>query len=191
MVEGQFMCTWITEKNNRVGRICQTHDDVPPGPEWIKVPNDWNGNPEDKLDWFGADMRRIPDRELVAAGKRTDNTGRWYNKTNVGESKYIHGLDEAAGEDWTREKPLANEPYQKWDGASGAWAVDTEKKEIADLENRMGALKSEISSRDWKVIKAQRLGRPVDDLYPGETAWYSQTVEKINGLEAQLEELKR
>jgi hypothetical protein len=184
------MTTWITKKNDRIDRIQQSQENESPGPEWVKVPNDWGGHPEDKLDWFDADMRRIPDIKLVADGKRIDDTGRWYSKTDAGESKDIYGLDEIAGEDWTREAPLSDEPYQKWDEASGSWVVDTKKKEIADLQNKIGALKSEISSRDWKIIKAQRLGKTVDDLYPGETEWYNLTVETINGFESQLDELQ-
>jgi hypothetical protein len=57
--------TWITKKDGRVGRIRQSGKDAAPGPEWEKVPNDWNGNQGDKLEWFDADMRRIPDAELV------------------------------------------------------------------------------------------------------------------------------
>jgi hypothetical protein len=54
------------------------------------------------------------------------------------------------------------------------------------LQGNIDALKNEISSRDWRAIKAFRLGKNVDELYPGETGWYEEAVEKINRLEAQL-----
>jgi hypothetical protein len=184
------MITWIKEKNGKIGSIRTTGDDVQLGSDWRVVPNDFGGNHCDLLTWFDETGRRIPDTKLVETGKRKDNRGRWYHTERTGETKLVYQLDEDPGNEWTRKAPLENEPHQKWDEASGSWVVDTKKKETADLESKIGALKSEISSRDWKVIKAQRLERPVDDLYPGETAWYNQTVEKINDYEAQLNELK-
>jgi hypothetical protein len=184
------MPTWITKKNGAVDRVRLSGSDAAPGPEWEKVPDGWNGSPGDKLGWFDAGMRRIPDAELVESGIRKNNRGLWYSTETIGESKRIHDMDREPGEGWTREKPLAGEAYQKWDGASGRWIIDTKKKEAADLEGKIGGLKSEISSRDWKVIKAQRLGITVEDIYPGETGWYTETVNRINALETQLKSLE-
>jgi hypothetical protein len=188
MVEGQFMCTWITEKNNRVGRICQTHDGVSPGPEWIKVPNDWNGNPGDRLDWFDADMRRIPDHKLVADGIRVDHTGIWYGKTSVGESKRIHGLDEVAGEDWTRKKPPENEPYLKWDGEAGSWVVDTGAKEKAEKERDIAHKKAEIEDAE-KRIQRSLIAREAGTVTEEDERYFDRISAEIVSLREELRQL--
>jgi hypothetical protein len=183
------MKTWVTYRNDKIGNVRITPDDINPGEGWHLVPNDWAGNPGEALTWFDENMRRIPDADLIALGRRKDMRGRWFSKSAAGETKQVYGLDEEPGEGWTREAPAENEPYQKWDEASGSWTVDAGKKERAELESALGALRSEIGSRDWKIIKAQRLGTTVEEVYPGETEWYIAAVNQINDLEARLESL--
>jgi hypothetical protein len=48
-------------------------------------------------------------------------------------------------------------------------AADNAKEEIKRI-------KAEIASRDYRVLKAQRLGTDVDELYPGETDWYREAL---------------
>jgi hypothetical protein len=55
-------------------------------------------------------------------------------------------------------------------------AADSAKEEIKRI-------KAEIASRDYRVLKAQRLGEDVDELYPGETGWYREALTEMNGLE--------
>jgi hypothetical protein len=135
-------------------------------------------------------MHRIPDPELVSQGEREDNRGRWFSKNNAGETKLISNLDEEPGEDWTREAPIEHEPYQKWDEDTNSWTIDVKRKKKTELVNELGTLRSEISSRDWKVTKASRLGKTVEEVYPGETEWYLLAIAKINELEAELETLE-
>jgi hypothetical protein len=45
------------------------------------------------------------------------------------------------------------------------------------------ALKTEIASRDYQIIKSIRAGVDVDVMYPGHRAWYQMTMEKIQMLE--------
>lgn len=187
---GTNMKNWYTIKDGAVDDIRQTAEDKSPGPEWHEAPFNWDGAHGDKVEWLDADLRRIPDDVLVERGLRTDNRGTWYSTDSErrGETRQILGLDEAPGAGWTREKPLENEAYQHFDLAAGHWVVDEEKKEIAALKGQVGKLKAEISSHDWKVIKAQRLGVGVDELYPGETNWYNTAIQEINALEAELTE---
>jgi hypothetical protein len=149
------MTTWITKKDNKVERICQTGTGVSPGPEWSKVPNDWNGNQEDSLDWYDADMRRIPDSELVGQGKRKDNRGIWFNKKSR-ETKIISALDKEPGEGWTREAPIENEPYQKWSEDSGSWIADTEKKEEAEKNQRIAETRAAIEDAERRIQRSTR-----------------------------------
>jgi hypothetical protein len=44
-------------------------------------------------------------------------------------------------------------------------AADEAKKEIERI-------KAEIASRDYRVLKSEKLKEELDDLYPGESAWY-------------------
>jgi hypothetical protein len=59
------------------------------------------------------------------------------------------------------------------------------------MEQRLAELKREMADSDWKVIKAARLGVTVEELYPGESAWYAQQVVKINALEKELAAYKK
>ena len=57
------------------------------------------------------------------------------------------------------------------------------EQNAAELER----LKTEIAARDYRALKAMKLGQPLDDLYPGESAWYSGKLDRIHELEAALE----
>jgi hypothetical protein len=183
------MFTWYTAKNNRIERICQTGDHAsPPGDEWQEAPNDWNGNPGDDLAWFNDTMHRIPDNELVEEGIRKDNRGLWYSKAKPGETKHVYNLDEEGGEEWTREAPIENEPYQKWDGVAGTWVIDETAREKAQIQKEIGEARGELSAGDYKVTKAAEKGLTLEELYPGETAKRDALRTKINTLEARLSE---
>jgi hypothetical protein len=100
-------------------------------------------------------MHRIPDSELVEKGIRKDNRGRWYNKA-TSETKHIYKLDEATGEDWTKEEPLSNEPYQKWDEAKKAFIVDTEKKVKAEKDQLLAEKQAEIEAAENRIQRSLR-----------------------------------
>jgi hypothetical protein len=152
----EIMATWITKKDGKVDRIRQAGDDKTPGEGWVKVPEDWGGNPEDKLAWFDGNMRRIPDEDLVKSGKRKDERGRWYSKTTAGETKIIAGLDREAGEGWTREAPLEGEPYQKWDETSGSWIADAGAKEKAGKDQQIAGKKAAIEDAERRIQRSTR-----------------------------------
>jgi hypothetical protein len=177
---------WHTVVDGKIGDVMQSAENLSPGDEWIEHPVDWAGSPGDKLEWFDSTMHRIPDFKLIEQGLRKDNRGRWYDKNKIGETKIIYNLDEEPESDFTRKQPLENEPFQKWDASSDSFVVDTVKKERAEKEMDIGRLRAEINTRDWKWLKAQKLDVDVDEIYPGERAWYTETVAKINELEEEL-----
>jgi hypothetical protein len=45
-------------------------------------------------------------------------------------------------------------------------------------------IKAEIAARDYRALKAQKLGEEIDDLYPGETDWYKEQLDHMEELEA-------
>lgn len=117
----------------RIGYVEQG-DHYPIGEgDWKEAPNDWGGTCGDKLEWFDETMHRIPDDKLIEMGERFDRRGQWYSKTAIGRLRDISELDQDPGPDWTELPPLENEPFQKFDEASGQWAIDIRTK--AALEN--------------------------------------------------------
>jgi chromosome segregation ATPase len=186
------------DKNGKLCDTVTTKNDYPSDgrKDWIKAPNgDILAHNGDDREWFDKDMRRIPDDELVRQGRRKDDRGLVYSIIDMSERE-IKNLGEKLAENETKERPLENEQFQKFDGKK--WVVDKAKKEKAEkekelneLQGKIGSLESEISSRDWRVIKAQRLNKDVDELYPGESEWYEDTVVKINKLREELVKLKQ
>jgi hypothetical protein len=150
------MAKWITKKNGRVGRVCETQNSISPGSGFERVPDGWEGSPGDDLKWFDADMNRIPDAELVASKVREDNRGKWYSTKNIGESKHIRSLDEKPGKDWTQEAPLENEAYQKWDPDQKKFIVDTEKKKEAEKQQEISAVRGQIEDAERRINRSQR-----------------------------------
>jgi hypothetical protein len=181
--------TWITKQDGKVLDIGQSSEDKPLGPEWEKVPNDWNGNHGDKLEWFDVDMRRIPDEKLIATGKRIDKRGQWYNKNDMYTTRMIHDLDVDFGESWTQDPPLENEPHQKWNEETNSWIVDTTEKEKMELQNKIGKAQAELSAGDYKVTKAAEKGLVLEDLYPGETAKRDALRNTVNTLREELSQM--
>jgi hypothetical protein len=131
------MFTWRKFKNGKVHRVIVTIDDKSPGTDFDKVPNDWGGTQGDKEEWFDNNGRRITDIKLVEKGICKDFRGTWFNTQNIGEAKLIEKLDEEPGENFTKEKPIENEPFQKWDTQKKKFVVDVKKKEIVELEGKL------------------------------------------------------
>jgi hypothetical protein len=184
------MYTWRTVKDGKVHHIIQTKDDIPPGPGYEKIPNDHGTAHGDNLAWIDDTGHRIPDKQLVAAGLRADNRGTWHSIDKPGETKQIRELDEEPGTGWTREKPLENEAYQKWDGV--AWVVDAEKKEAAEKEQKIAEIQSGIVEYESKLQRPLiALANP--DITPEaeaeERAYYAEYTGKIQELRARKLEL--
>jgi hypothetical protein len=45
-------------------------------------------------------------------------------------------------------------------------------------------IKAEIAARDYRALKAMKLGEDIDVLYPGETEWYKAQLARIAELES-------
>jgi hypothetical protein len=60
----------------------------------------------------------------------------------------------------------------------------TDKERAADgAKKEITRIKAEIAARDYRVLKAHRLGGDVDELYPGETGWYREALAEMGILE--------
>ena len=147
------MKNWYTVVDGKIDRIKETSDDKSLGPEWMEAPNDWNGHHDDKLEWFDKSMRRIPDPELIKQGKRKDNMGLVYN-IHDRSTREIYNLDEELTEDETKESPLENEPYQKFDKQRKKWIVDTERKETIEKESSIAKIDAEIEEIEKKKLRS-------------------------------------
>lgn len=149
------MKVWYTVKDGKIDRV-QAGESPAGEADWKEAPEDWDGTSGDKLEWFDKNMRRISDNELVEQGKRKNKRGRWYNKETI-ETKLIYDMDEDIDENsWTKDAPIESEPYQKFDRQKNKWIVDTEKKEKAEKENRLGRLKSEIEDAERRQIRPMK-----------------------------------
>jgi hypothetical protein len=182
------VCTWITTKDGKVDRIRQSRSAEPPGPEWQKVPNDWGGSSGDDTAWFDEAGRRVPDEQLVEDGKREDSRGHWHHKQNIGETKLIYKLDEAPGEDWTREAPLENEAYQTWDETLGEFTVDTKRKERAEKERRIAEKKAAITGAEARIQRSS-LARQRGTATPEDEQFFTNLNAEIDSLREELREL--
>jgi len=138
------MKTFITIENVCVGEIVKTSGDVAPSENWIEVPQNFIGRRGDKFpEWFDENKQRINNDILVEQGKRVDKRGVWYDKTTR-EKKDIGDYDITVDEnEYTKDAPIENEQYQKFDRQKNKWVIDTEKKE---LRPQITALENELKS---------------------------------------------
>jgi hypothetical protein len=61
-------------------------------------------------------------------------------------------------------------------------ALSPEEKDREELNK----IKQEIAARDYRALKAYKLGQLLDTLYPGETKWYQGKLDRIHELEETL-----
>ena len=121
--------------------------------------------------------------ENLTGNSETKNTGAWFNKQNHHDFKLIFDPKEAPPEGYVKIKPLLHQEYQKFNEKNQAWEVDpdAEKKAKAIIEKEQ--IIKAIASRDYRALKAFKLGKKLDDLYPGETDWYKAQIERIKELD--------
>jgi hypothetical protein len=63
--------------------------------------------------------------------------------------------------------------------------TDAEKQSELDNEE-LQKIKIEIASHDYRALKAYKLGAELDSLYPGESAWYQEKLDRVHELEIAL-----
>ena len=147
------MKTFITIKDGKIGEIRQQNKS--PGENWQEVPNFFDGSHGDKVEWFN-NWRKMPDDELANRGLIINDKGVWYNK-ETREEKTIREYNEEIDKTlFTREKPVENEPYQKFDEQKNKWIVDTVKKERAKKEAALAGVQMEIEDTERKMIRSMR-----------------------------------
>jgi len=153
--------TWYTVKNGMIDRVQITRENEKPLPanlEWILSPTNNVLHGETPIERYDENMRYLNDEERLKKQGKKDNRGRWYHKEKIGETKLVYGLDEAVDEnEYTQEAPIENELHQKFDNKKNKWIVDTEKKERAEKQSKLGKMKSEIEDaerRQFRPMKA-------------------------------------
>jgi hypothetical protein len=63
----------------------------------------------------------------------------------------------------------------------------TEEEVIAgEAATELADLKSEVESRDYRALKAFKLGKTLEEIYPGEAEWYEEKLFRIHELEETL-----
>jgi mannose-6-phosphate isomerase class I len=60
------------------------------------------------------------------------------------------------------------------------------EREKEEMLNEIQAVKDEIAARDYRALKAFKLGADLDALYPGEREWYQEKITRVNELETLL-----
>ena len=147
------MKTFITIKNGKIDDIRQQNKS--PGENWQEVPNNFDGSHGDKVEWFN-NWRKMSDDELASKGLIINDKGVWYNK-ETREEKTIREYNEEINKMlFTRESPIENEPYQKFDEPKNKWVVDIVKKERANKESRLAKVQMEIEDTEKKMIRSMR-----------------------------------
>jgi len=154
--------TWYTIKDGKINRVQITREGEKPAPhnlEWKQSPNNNILHPETLIERYDDNMCYLTDEEWLAKQGKKDFRGRWYSKEKPEEIKLVNNIDETVDEnEWTKEPPLEDEPYQFFDNEIKQWVVDTEKKERAKKQADLGRMKAEIENaerkqyRSWKAI---------------------------------------
>ena len=182
------MSTYYTIEDGKIANIMEVSGEVLVGPEWKEAPGDWGGKPLDKVEWFDKNMRRLP----IPA----KDLGKWYNTKNREVITITEKSDPVDKELFTKEIPPESSPFIIWDKTKGKWEIDKEAKAQAEKEEKMGQkseevaiILAEISSRDYRALKAIKLGKDVEELYPGERAWYKAKIEELHEIEEEIERL--
>ena len=152
------MQTWYKEKNGRVNDVCQTSDNKKPtGDDWKKSPNNnLYQHSGILLSWFDKNMNLMTDDVLVKKGLREDHRGEYFNIENPSDVEYVMELDKEPSENRTKEKPIENESFQKFDKAKNKWVVDTVRKERFEKESEYNAVSIKIKNTEEQLIRPLR-----------------------------------
>jgi hypothetical protein len=67
----------------------------------------------------------------------------------------------------------------------GNIVIGKTEAEIAAEEaaEEMSEIKAEIAARDYRALKAIKLGITLEEAYPGESAWYQEKLDRVHELE--------
>jgi hypothetical protein len=115
------------------------------------------------------------------------NTGVWFNKNNFRDFTLIFDPATAPPEGYVRTRPLKDAPFQKYDEDAALWIEDAEAQQRHSALAERDAIKAEIAARDYRALKAIKLSQSLDALYPGESEWYAQKLDRLHEIENMLE----
>jgi hypothetical protein len=111
----------------------------------------------------------------------------------------IHHTDLTLMQGWDGVEPemeLTEEAFASYGNLAriiggGIFLGKTDDEKAADdAKEEIKRIKAEIAGRDYRVLKAQRLGKDVDELYPGETGWYREALAEMNGYEEAVQRVE-
>jgi len=115
------------------------------------------------------------------------NIGAWYPKKDGRDFILNFDPDKQMPEGYTAVPPLHGVEYQTFDDETQAWIPDPAAEQAARAAAERQQIISEIAARDYRALKAVKLGQELDDLYPGESEWYRGKIARVNELEALLQ----
>jgi hypothetical protein len=85
---------------------------------------------------------------------------------------------------------------EEWEDAGSVAHIDefgkivpgkTGAEKQAELDrSELERIKAEIGARDYRALKAFKLGEDLDSLYPGESEWYASALGRVHELEEAL-----
>jgi hypothetical protein len=153
---------WYKDNGVEVTDTCVTREGVKPVPE----SPDWKQTlcehvkKEDKLTKFeivdGVIKCRCSDEEYLKKQNKEDPRGTYYHKGREKQNVTIYNIDaHSPGDDYTKEEPLPDEPYQVFNDKSSKWEVNIKKKKISEKEAELGRLKSEIAEAEKNRLRSK------------------------------------
>ena len=113
------MKTFYTIKDGRINRVQVTHDSDKPMPEnldWKLSPTNNIIHPDTPIERYDENIRYLTDEEWLKKQGKKDPSGKYYNKDRTKQDVEIYGIDAVPpGDEYTKEQPIADEPYQVFD----------------------------------------------------------------------------
>ena len=147
----------VVKKGEIIDGPIESSTPLPPKDGLVEVAKTFNGAVGDRYpgDFNQETGRKLTEKERVAQGKLVDNAGVWYNKVTR-ETKRIEKGVPIDRNKWTREEPLPEEAFQKFDEGAGHWVVETEKKERAEKEVALANVRAQMDDAEKKIIRPMR-----------------------------------
>jgi len=118
---------------------------------------------------------------------KNNNIGAWYPKKDGRDFILNYDPNKEVPEGYTCIEPLPGIKYQKFDDETQAWVPDPHAQAVGEANTERTQIIAEIALRDYRALKAFKLGEALDDIYPGESAWYKEQIARINKLDMLLD----
>jgi len=112
------------------------------------------------------------------------NIGVWYPKKDGRDFIFNYDPNREMPEGYTVIPPLHGVEYQTFNDSTQKWVPDPAAEQKAQAVAEREQLIAEIAGRDYRALKAVKLGEKLDEIYPGESEWYREKIARVNELEA-------